>query len=203
MFVSVTPPVGINETCGKMAANALSVPAPPKFEAGKNFSAFSPNLPPETTMTSDGVITPGKYRTPRERHRCATRESKPGDTIKSAPLSTAMSTCCGVSTVPAPTQTPSTCRDTSRIASAAHSVLNVISATSMPPSLRALHKGTACAMSSILITGMTLQSPTLFNTSSWLATARVDFSGFALALTLALALAFGFGSAAGEHSPSQ
>mmetsp|Transcript_87252 Transcript_87252/g.267041 ORF Transcript_87252/g.267041 Transcript_87252/m.267041 type:complete len:203 (-) Transcript_87252:54-662(-) len=202
MFASETPPVGMKDSPGKTAAYDFSVPAPPKFEAGKNFRVVSRSLE-EAAITSEGVTTPGRYRTFLARHRSPTRWSKPGETTKSAPLSTAMSTCCGVSTVPAPTQTPSTSLHTSRMASGPQDVRKVISATSMPPSFSALHNGTACATSSILMTGMTLHAETRLTTSSWLAGVLGGaFRPSALALAFpcfALALA----ALAGMHSDSQ
>merc|ERR1719382_1126212 len=121
---------------GKTAEYDFKVPRPPKLDAGKNFNVLSPYLE-VTIITSVGVTTPGKYRTPLALQRFATAGSKPGETMKSAPPSTAMSTCFGLRTVPAPTQTDSRFLQTSRMASAAQAVRKVISKTSTEPSLSA------------------------------------------------------------------
>ena len=78
---------------------------------------------------------------------------RPGETINSLPASIAEFTCAGFKTVPAPIIICGQAFFIAIIASLAHAVRKVTSATGRPPSHKALARYGASSKHSILITG--------------------------------------------------
>ncbi|MPM82977.1 hypothetical protein SDC9_130040 [bioreactor metagenome] len=103
--------------------------------------------------TSDGVAQPGITGTPFCTHQRTVSKFVPGLITALAPASTASRACCGVSTVPAQTNSSGQFFAIARMESAAAALRNVISAAGRPPLANALANGTAWAASSILMTG--------------------------------------------------
>ena len=132
-FSALIPPVGRKSTWRNALNRALMALGPPAVEAGKNFTAVILSF--SALISSDAVAMPGKQGMPTSWHRTTTSSSKPGDTMKLAPVSTASSTCLGVRTVPAPTRMSPRC-ERLEIAAEAASVLKVTSATGSPPRTR-------------------------------------------------------------------
>ena len=152
----------MKETCEKGPASASSIATPPEASAGKNFNTSSPRSRPASTPL--GLLTPGMTGMPLAMHQSTTDGLNPGETMNLAPKSTAFLARSRFMTVPAPTTISGTWRDIVRMASAAASVLKVISMQGIPPSMSACARPSALVASSILTTGTTPISPNFFRT---------------------------------------
>ena len=144
------PPVGMNFICVYGPATDLINLIPPTASAGKIFTTFNPSS--IACSISEGLAQPGVTGIPLSTQYLTTLGLSPGLTMNLAPASTASSTCSVVSTVPAPTNMCGNSLAITLIASFAHAVLNVTSATGSPPSHNAFASGLA---SSILFTTTT------------------------------------------------
>ena len=80
---------------------------------------------------------------------------RPGLIANCAPAAVTSASCCGFSTVPAPTMASGTSLAIARIASIAQAVRNVTSSTRTPPATSAFAIGTACSSLFTTITGTT------------------------------------------------
>ena len=128
---------------------------PPAGTAGNSFNWRKPAS--RAAITSDGVITPGSSGKPLDLAAAISAGVSPGDTPNTAPASRDAANSSGCVNVPTPTMASGTCSAIARIAGRPWAVRSVISSTRMPPATSARASGTACAMSSMAITGITTE----------------------------------------------
>src|SRR5262249_60121123 len=95
------PPVGQKTTSGNGAPSARSSPTPPASRAGNSLSAAKP--PSRVAISSDGVMTPGRYGYETPRAAAASSGENPGLTPKRRPACAASSNSSRRVIVPTPT----------------------------------------------------------------------------------------------------
>ena len=101
MLCGVMPPTGISGVPFGNTASSAFTTAGEASSAGNNLRPVAPAA--SAANASVGVITPGRHTRPKRAASATTSALQLGDTISSPPADCTSRTCCGVSTVPAPT----------------------------------------------------------------------------------------------------